>query len=261
MKERPIIRSRRDYANTLMGIMPHYVCFALILMAASGLSGCAGQPISESNSYYEVIDTDTIGVSAFQEADYKILPGDEIQIKYLYHPEFNEILEVMPDGKIALPLIRGIKVAGKPPSQLAEELEQAYAIELKRPDIVVNVRRSSGRLVYVGGEVKNPQEINIKVPITLWQALIRSGGLLNTAELSNVLIVRKETGEKASILKVDFNRIRQGLAPDLFLQSYDVVHVPKTKIAEVGLFVDQYINSVIPEKIQFLFNYEVNEDF
>jgi hypothetical protein len=37
-----------------------------------------------------------------------------------------------------------------------------------------------------------------------------------------------------------------GRTPDVPLQAFDVVFVPKSSIAEVNLFIDQFINRVVP---------------
>jgi protein involved in polysaccharide export with SLBB domain len=243
-------------------IKPDNYLFAkfLLVLFIFVIAGCAVRPTAGNNPYYEIIDTQTVKMGTTQNSDYRILPGDEIQIKFLFHPNFNELLEVMPDGKISLPLIHGVTVIGKTPSQLAEELENTYAKELKNPDIVVNVRRSTGSLVYVGGEVKTPQALNIKTPTTISQALISCGGINLSAEISNLIIIRSQSGSSAKILLVNLDKIRQGLLPDIFLQPYDVVHVPQSRISEVETFVDQYINNIIPKNIQLLFTYEIRSD-
>lgn len=231
-----------------------------VLLIAATLMGCLNKQIPEQNSNLEIIDTETVKLTTKQNTDYIILPGDEIEIKFLYHPDFNTLLEVMPDGKIFLPLIHGITVIDKTPTMVSLELEKSYETELKDPVIVVNVRRSMGRMIYVGGEVRTPQAINIKIPTTLWQALIRSGGMLRSAEKSNILVIRSSPGSNALILCVNLDNIRQGQMNDILLQPYDVIYVPKTNIAKVGEFVEDYINNIIPRNIQLLFTYEIKSD-
>ena len=234
------------------------ILFALLITAT--LIGCSNKQIPEQDSNLEVIDIETVKLTTKQNPDYTILPGDEIEIKFLYHPNFNTLLEVTPDGKISLPLLHGVSLLDKTPTKVALELEKAYETELKDPDIVVNVRRSTGRMIYVGGEVRAPQAINIKVPTTLWQALIRSGGMLRSAEKSNIVVIRSTPGSNAQILCVNLDNIRQGQMNDIFLQPYDVIYVPKTNIAKVGEFVEDYINNIIPKNIQLLFTYEIESD-
>ena len=50
-------------------------------------------------------------------------------------------------------------------------------------------------------------------------------------------------------------KILAGEVPDMRLQSYDVVFVPKSKIARVNLFVEQWITQMIPIQLQGVLNY------
>jgi len=223
-------------------------------------TGCSNKPVAQANSNIEIIDTENVKLVTKQNPTYTILPGDELEIKFLYHPEFNMHLEVMPDGRIFLPLIHGVTVTNKTPGMVVRELEEFYDSELKNPDIVVNVRRSTGNMIYVGGEVKEPQAINVKIPTTLWQAIISSGGMLRSAEESNILIIRAVPGEKTKILCVNLNSIHEGRLNDILLQPYDLVYVPKTNITKVGEFVENYINKLIPRNMQLLFTYEIHRN-
>ena len=191
---------------------------------------------------------------------YRILPGDEIEIKLQFHPQYNERLTVLPDGWISLPIVNTIEAAGKSPDELALELETAYARELKNPEVIVLVREFGGRLSYVGGEVKAPQAVTLNFPVTLLQAVIQCGDILPTAREENVLVLRTLQGAAPQAIIVNLSAIRSGKAPDLHLEPYDIVYVPQTVIAKVGDFIEAYINRIIPKSINFLFTYELHSD-
>ena len=67
--------------------------------------------------------------------EYRLQPGDEIEIKFFYNPSLNEKLIVRPDGKISLQLIDELFVAGLTPAQLDKILTKRYATELKQPEL------------------------------------------------------------------------------------------------------------------------------
>jgi polysaccharide export outer membrane protein len=59
------------------------------------------------------------------QSEYRIGPGDSLQVFVWGHPELSVTLPVRPDGMISTPLIENILAAGKTPSQLARDMETA----------------------------------------------------------------------------------------------------------------------------------------
>lgn len=77
----------------------------------------------------------------YPQRDYLISPGDNLDIKFMNNPEFNELnVPVRPDGRISLVLAPELKAAGLTPGQLREELIQKYSSETKKPDVTVIIR-------------------------------------------------------------------------------------------------------------------------
>ena len=72
-----------------------------------------------------------------------------------------------------------------------------------------------------------------------------------------VLVRRTDTGEPEAHT-LDLRAIRAGRIPDVRLCPYDVVYLPRTPIAEVGVFMRQYVHSILP--VQFSFVYNVNPE-
>ncbi len=229
----------------------------LAMLAVSAFTGC--QPATVATSAPQTGD---VGLTTASNPYYRIIPGDELELKFLYHPELNERLDVRPDGAISVLLLQDIMVAGKMPEEVATELRAGYASELKDPEVTVIVRRATGAMAYVGGEVKTPQMVPLNSPTTLFQAIIRSGEVLASAEQDNVLVLRAGPNRKPVAIKVNLRRIRTGKQQDILLEPYDIVYVPRTVISEVGLFVDQYINNIIPRNVtvSFPFIYELHSE-
>jgi len=193
-------------------------------------------------------------------SEYRLQPGDEIEIKFFYNPALNERLLIRPDGKISLQLIDELFVAGITPSELDKVLTKRYASEIKEPDLAVIVRSFIGQRVYVGGEVSAPQLIPLMGRMTVLQSIFRAGGFRDTAHPGSVIVIRKDAENRPFGIKVDLNRVIKGKegARDLELLPYDIVFVPKTVIAKVDLFVDQYVRQLIPVTLGFGFTYELN---
>ena len=174
-------------------------------------------------------------------------PGDELEVKFFFAPELNERQFVRPDGKITLLLVGEIVAEGKTPSELQSELKDLYAKELKQPEVAVIVRSLADQVVYVGGEVNRPTQVELKGTLTAIEAIIRAGGFNpQTAELRNVVIVRHQNGKRYGCA-LDFSDTLAGKASTPFyLAPHDIVYVPRTVIAQVTQWIDQYINKMIP---------------
>ncbi len=91
---------------------------------------------------------------------------------------------------------------------------------------------------------------------TVLQAILSVGGFLDTAQTRQVLLIRREPDNRPAGRALD---LAQGLeagqhSEDVLLQPLDVVYVPKTRIAKVNRFVDQYICKLVPVPGSFGFS-------
>lgn len=179
---------------------------------------------------------------------YVLQVGDLLTVKFYFNPDLNEDVVIRPDGKISLQLIGDAQAAGRAPESLAAELTQKYTGELATPKVSVIVRHLSAPPIYVGGEVGRQGVVTMTGGLTLFQALQWAGGLLNTAHRKQVILIRRGSDGQPVGYCVDVRPIASGEHPemDVSLRPYDVVFVPRSKIADVNLFVEQYIRNVLP---------------
>ena len=107
----------------------------------------------------------------------------------------------------------------------------------------------TGRQVYVGGEVGKPGVVQLGSHMTALQAVINAGGFLDTAKPEATLVIRRQGGEADAPIpiRLDLEESIDGETTlgDIPLQPFDVVYVPKSAIANVNLFVKQYIQGVL----------------
>jgi hypothetical protein len=78
--------------------------------------------------------------------------------------------------------------------------------------------------------------------------------------MTRLELLRAGADGRAQAMRVDVRSMLRGRGSDLLLHDYDIVHVPRTAIAEVDLFVDQYINRVVPRLMGFNLIYNLNPD-
>jgi protein involved in polysaccharide export with SLBB domain len=213
---------------------------ALVGILGSVLVGCSAEQAVRTN--------EVPAVSHVQEpAEYRIQPGDELDIKFFYTPELNQTVTVRPDGKVSLQLIDEVAAAGLTPAELDGRITPRYAKEVNAPAITVAVKTSAGRKVYVGGEVKTPGIVDLQPGMTALQAVINAGGFLNTAKPEAALVVRNASTQAPTPIRIDLGQTVNGEAAhgDMPLQPQDIVYVPKTFIAEANVFVTQYIKGLL----------------
>jgi protein involved in polysaccharide export with SLBB domain len=179
---------------------------------------------------------------------YVLQVGDELAIKFYTNPELNEDVKIRPDGMISMQLIDDVVAAGRSPAELDAELTRRYTGELADPQISVIVRKAGLNRVYIDGEVGKPGVVTIAGGMTLYQAIQRAGGLLETAHRKQIILIRKGADGQPVGTIVDIRPIQSGENPavDVPLRPLDMVFVPRSKIAQVDLFVKQYIRDALP---------------
>ena len=178
-------------------------------------------------------------------AEYRIQTGDELDIVMPLNPELNVRTFVRPDGKISLELIDEITAEGLTTAELTDHLRNAYSIELRDPEISVNVVSMAAR-IYVDGHVAKPGEYVWTRQVTALQAVALAGGLKPTAQREQLLVVRRGPGGEQQLIEIDLEGVSGGQSVDVHLAPFDTVYVPSSRVADVNKWVDQYIRRNIP---------------
>lgn len=225
------------------------------------------------------------------EKSYLIRPNDELEIKFAYQPNLNEVVKVRPDGKIALQLAGTVLAQGLSPEELQAQLVKRYAKVLRAPELAVIMRSfnsqsvrvdgANGRMgrggadylqpivalktgapleVFVGGEVQRPGMLPFKPGMTLVQALMQAGGHLPTGELRAVTVLRKGTGAQPLVIRRDLKPDLTGQGTnDIALEASDVIVLPPNAAATLAQNLDQYVFKLIPplRNMNFGFVYDL----
>ncbi|MGH7915459.1 MAG: polysaccharide biosynthesis/export family protein, partial [Candidatus Binataceae bacterium] len=104
------------------------------------------------------------------------------------------------------------------------------------------------RQIYVQGQVTHPGAFRLEPGMTALQALADAGGVTDQAADNNVVLIRRDacgrpTGERLDLASAVDN---PGNGEDAALMPYDVLVVPRSRIANMDLFVQQYIRGLLP---------------
>ncbi|HUA55117.1 MAG TPA: polysaccharide biosynthesis/export family protein [Candidatus Sulfotelmatobacter sp.] len=216
----------------------------LLRLLALGLPAACGPVLQNPTPPTEVASAQ----AEFIAQPYRIRPGDMLEVKHRLATELNDVAVVRPDGKISLPLIPSTRAAGLTSDELEANLKQAYARDLRDVQLSVLVRSFSTQRVFVGGEVEKPGVLDMVDGETIMQALFAAGGMKSTARSNEVVVVRRGDADRRQIFAVNLDQVMSGaaLGQDMPLEPLDTVIVPRSDIAQVDLWVEQYIRNLLP---------------
>jgi polysaccharide biosynthesis/export protein PslD len=187
---------------------------------------------------------------------YLFFPGDKLEVSVTSAPELNRQTQVGADGRITLPQIGQVMAAYKSVPQLQEEISGRYAQVLRYPDVTVFPGDTAPTRVLVGGEVRTPGWVEVQGDMDALQAIMAAGGFLPSARSKKVVIIRRGHDGRAMRRTIDLKSILSGERSQMTaLRRFDILFVPRTSIAEAGLFVDQWVNQLIPGGILNYFMY------
>jgi protein involved in polysaccharide export with SLBB domain len=238
-----------NFAIERMTPKPALRCLLLLLFVSGFvLAGC-GQSSMQAGRYTPTRFT----AWSDEKAEYAIGVGDEIEVKLPFSAEFSDRVTVGPDGRFTLPLIGEVRAEGQTVADLTAELESRFSRDLRAPRVQVSIRNYVSQRIFVGGEVTKPGVYTLQGRIGLMEAIALANGSLDTARMSEVVLIRRSKDGQPMMRTVDLTNFIRGSGNDVPLQSADVVFVPKTTIAELDQFIDQYLTRMLPFQRSFIY--------
>lgn len=191
----------------------------------------------------------------YESREYVLQPGDQIAIRFFYTEQLNDEVAIRPDGRISLQLIDEIVAAGRTPKQLAENLRAEYGEHVKEPRITVSVQSVTPPKVFVGGEVGSPGVLELTSAATVLQSITSAGGFKETARRNEVILIRQRINQAPLVSTVNMEQVLNGtdVTQDLTVMPYDIIHVPRSPIANQNLWVKQYLVQAVPYQLVWPF--------
>lgn len=191
-----------------------------VLMAS--LAGCASGRLPLADPAAAAVAPD----------DYRIGPGDSVNIMVWHNPEVSMTVPVRPDGKITTPLVEDLDANGKTATKLARDIEVQLGKFIQQPMVTVIVTNFVGiyeQQIRVIGQAARPQALPYRRDMSLMDVLIAVGGVTEFAAGNRASIVRTVDG-KASRLDVRLNDlIRDGdISANLAMRPGDVLIIPES---------------------------------
>jgi polysaccharide export outer membrane protein len=197
-------------------------------------------------------------------SEYQLGPGDLLSVRVAGLREFDLSLRVSNSGRIHVPYVGVMLVAGMTTFELERDVARLIKENelVNEPSVRIHVEQFRARPVYVVGEVNSPGQFIITREMYLLDLISKAGGLLGTADDKGFLYRRykgrprvqsriidpsvsetvaaeqspdagaegPEPGETIEdVVTFDFEELRSGRRPELNvrLQGGDVVYVPR----------------------------------
>ncbi|SIT48017.1 EPS I polysaccharide export outer membrane protein EpsA [Paraburkholderia piptadeniae] len=145
------------------------------------------------------------------------------------------------DGILDFPYAGPIHVEGLRPEQVQRRLAVALAKVFIKPQVTVRVASFRAKQIYVDGEVHLPGALPLNdVPMTLYEAVNRTGGFASTADQSRMVLVR---GGRSYPLDLT-GMLDKGLNPaNIILRNGDLLRVVARD--DNGVFVMGEVNKPV----------------
>ena len=199
-------------------------CIVLLLLAV--LAACGSTPKQQT--------VPAPGQAASpQQSEYRIGPGDTLQVFVWNQPELTVTVPVRPDGMISTPLISGVPAEGKTASQLAKDLEVALSEFVRNPTVSVMVTGFVGSYadqIRVVGQASKPQSLPYKANMTLLDVMIAVGGLAEFAAGNRAVLVRTENGKQTRTNVRLRDLLDKGdIAANVAMRPGDVLIIPESR--------------------------------
>jgi polysaccharide export outer membrane protein len=160
-------------------------------------------------------------------------PGDTVNVFVYRAPELSAELPVRPDGRISLPLVPDIQVAGRTPTELAREVEERLKRYVRDPNVTVMVRSFVGmpdQQIRVIGEAAQPMGMPYRDGLTVMDVMIGARGLTRYAAGNRAEIIRRNptTGER-EVIRVRLNDLLRGgdITQDVPMRPGDTLVIPQ----------------------------------
>jgi polysaccharide biosynthesis/export protein len=163
--------------------------------------------------------------------EYVIGPADGLQINVWQNQDLSTSGIVRPDGTITMPLVGDLKVGGKTPTQVRDEIKGRLGEFVKAEAAIVTVAITAvnSYRFTVTGAVQNPGSFSSQYYVSLADALAMAGGPTRFADTASIEVIRPsgDNGKSRRIpVSYDDIQTRKRPAANIMLVAGDTVYVP-----------------------------------
>ncbi|MBO9670833.1 MAG: polysaccharide biosynthesis/export family protein [Sphingobium sp.] len=164
-------------------------------------------------------------------ADYKLSPGDQIEVYVWGDERLQRAIRVLPDGSFTFPLVGRVVVSGLKTTDVEAMISKSLSSQYngQPPQVTVSVQSPSGYSYSIIGRVKQPGSFTPMRYVNVLEALAAAGGPDEFANLDNVTIVRK-SGSGLTSVRVRLGGVMKGSIPAAAAKEIPQIEVGDTVI-------------------------------
>lgn len=172
--------------------------------------------------------------------EYRLGPQDVISVEVFGQcPDYCKAgISVPPTARISYPLIeKGVFVGGKTIEEVQAEIKKQLEEFIIDPSVIVTLEKVGSARYSVLGDVGTPGVKMMERRMSVYEAIMESGGVLRTGDSKRVTIIRQTTSGLTPIA-VNLQEISRGKAEMIYLVPGDQVIVPGNKIKKVDTVLE-----------------------
>ena len=187
------------------------------------LAGCAG------GGNTELPPATFVAMQEGPGEEYVIGPLDQLTIHVWRNPELGaEKIQVRPDGRITIPLVKDMPAVGKTPSMLEEDIRLQLSQYIEDPLVSVIVNEFAGTFsqqIRIVGATAQPASLPYRANMTVLDAMIAVGGLSEFAAGNRAKLIRRQ---REYALRLTDLLKRGDSKANVLLQPGDVIIIPES---------------------------------
>ena len=161
--------------------------------------------------------------------EYRLGPNDVISVEVFGQcPDYCKTdLTVPPTARISYPLIReGIFVGGKSVEQIQDEITKKLDEYIIEPKVTVTLVKAMSARYSVLGKVATPGVRVMDRKVSLYEAIVESGGITKEGDKKRVTLYRYGQDGRLAPQTINLIDIERGKADMIYLNPGDQVFVP-----------------------------------
>jgi len=174
-----------------------------------------------------------------REQNYRLQPGDSVEVQYRYTPEYNAKASIQPDGLISLPITGSVRLGGLTVNEARAAVAAKAGERLREPEVTVLLTDFVKPSFTVAGEVGKPGRYELRGATSAIDAVALSGGFKDSSKHSQVILVRRLNDEFADVRLLNMKTMMRfdGVREDIRVQDGDLFIVPQNMISKVERIV------------------------
>lgn len=174
-----------------------------------------------------------------REQNYRLQPGDSVEVQYRYTPEYNAKALIQPDGQVSLPITGSVRLGGLTVNEARIAVAGKAGERLREPEVIVLLTDFVKPSFTVAGEVVKPGRYDLRGATSAIDALALSGGFKDSSKHSQVILVRRVNDEFADVRLLNLKALMRfdGVREDIRVQDGDLFIVPQNFVSKVERFV------------------------